>query len=197
MIDSRFPFHARVTGSKIKFLVVSTAPTDLVALPSLRYLVSDQARPSLIATLQATEGKVLVQQWKITETMLWRIKKGLGIATAYSGSSRTTQWRQTGEAPKPTPTSGVPTPSADSAEAEDLTIVVTGQGRRKIWIVSLPPPLEFELSIRANVLIEPKARDNFRFWLANNTIDQAAEILEVSRSIIHAARVMVGVKGWS
>lgn len=47
----------------------------------------------------------------------------------------------------------------------------------------------------ARVLIEPSVKEHVAMWLSNVTIAEAAELLDVSASVIKAIRAHVGVVG--
>lgn len=94
--DPRFKFHARTVGeNKTRFLVLSAQPIEIEVLPGVRVLVTPAAKDDLIKRLQSEDGKSLAAEWGVSESLVFRLRKGLGLARSYPGDSRVTQWRRT------------------------------------------------------------------------------------------------------
>jgi hypothetical protein len=198
--DSRFLFHALVTGQgKTKFLIVTRQPADLDPLPGVRVLVEPALRPALETLLQATEGKKLAADWGVSESLVYRLRAGMGLAGTYTGDSRTTAWRR-GEqaASRPATPAGAASEAAPTVETPiDLPITVVGDGQRQVVVVEATRR-EWDMPEAGNLLVErdDRGREQFRLWLENQTVNQAAERLGVARNIILYARHLLGVREW-
>lgn len=186
--DKRFNFHALVTGEgKSKFLVISGQELDLENIPGVQALVSRARRADLVALLQAQSGQAIARQWGVSDKLISRLKNALGLGQGHGGDRRSGQvvrW-----------SGGQVVEGSDGPQLPDTpTIQVIGGGQRQVIVIG--SNLEFELILTGNILIEKNeaVRAQFRLWLENTTISDAAAQLVVARNVILWSRKYMGIE---